>query len=159
MAKAKKLATSASVAKKIEVATENLLTAKKDAEASASALEKDRKKLLAENKRFTKKRAVLGKKKKAATTRLKKNPDAINRKAVNAITKELAAVKKAGDKVRVASSANAAELKAIKASLKQASAYLSVITKADKQLNKPKKKKRAKKRAAKPTVKLVAVAA
>ena len=59
MAKAKKLATSASVAKKIEIATENLLLAKNDGEASASALEKDRKKLAAENKRLTKKRMTL----------------------------------------------------------------------------------------------------
>lgn len=158
MAKAKRLVTSTSLAKKIEVATENLLLAKNDGEAAVSALEKDRKKLLAENKRFTKKRATLSKKKKTAANRLKKTPNAENRKALNAIVKELAAVKKAGDKARAAKSANAEELKAVKASLKQASVYLASITKADKQLNKP-RKKRAKKASARPPVKLSIVAA
>ena len=145
MAQAKKIATASSVAKKIQIATENLLLAKKDGEAAASALEKSRKKLLAENKRLSKKRAVLSKKKKAAANRLKKTPNAENRKAANSINKELTAITKAGVKARAVSSANAVELKSVKTSLKQASAYTAVIAKADKLLNKP-KKKRAKKR-------------
>ncbi len=145
MAKAKKPASAASIAKKIQVATENLLTAKNDGEVAASSLEKDRKKLLAENKRITKKRAVLSRKKKAAANRLKKTPNAENRKAVNSISKELTAVSKAGVKARAAKSANAEELNSVKTSLKQASAYIAQMAKADKQLNKP-KKKRARKR-------------
>jgi hypothetical protein len=145
MAKAKKPASASSIAKKIQVATENLLTAKNDSEAAASSLEKDRKKLLAENKRIAKKRAVLSRKKKAAANRLKKTPNAENRKAVNSISKELTTVSKAGVKARAAKSANAEELKSVKTSLKQASTYIAVIAKADKQLNKP-KKKRARKR-------------
>ena len=145
MAKAKKPATASSIAKKIQVATENLLTAKNDGEAAASSLEKDRKKLLAENKRIAKKRAVLSRKKKTAANRLKKTPNAENRKAVNSISKELTTVGKAGVKARAAKSANAEELKSVKTSLKQASTYIALIAKADKQLNKP-KKKRAKKR-------------
>ena len=148
MAKTKRPASASSIAKKIQVATENLSIAKNDGEAAASSLEKDRKKLLAENKRITKKRAVLSRKKKAAANRLKKTPNAENRKAVNAISKELTTVNKAGVKARAARSVNAEELKSVKTSLKQASAYLAVIAKADKQLNKP-KKKRAKKRAVK----------
>ena len=135
MAQAKKIATASSLAKKIQVATENLLSAKNDGEAAASALEKNRKKLLAENKRLSKKRAVLTKKKRVAANRLKKTPNAENRKAATSINKELAAIKKVGDKARAASSANAAELKAVKTSLKQASAYVSVIEKAGKLLN------------------------
>jgi hypothetical protein len=148
MAKAKKIATSSSLAKKIQIATENLLTAKKDGEAAASSLEKDRKKLLAENKRLTKRRAVLSRKKKAAANRLKKTPNVENRKEANSISKELTAVNKAGVKARAARSANAEELKSVRTSLKQASTYIAVIEKADKQLNKP-KKKRAKKRVVK----------
>ena len=146
MAKAKKIATSASIAKKLQTAIENLQLANTDGAAAASVLDKDREKHLAENKRLSKKRAVLTKKKKAASGRLKKDPSAENRKTLNAITKELAAIKKAGDKARAVSSANATELNAVKASLKQASAYAAVIAKADKILNKPKKKKRRKKR-------------
>lgn len=148
MAKTKRPASASSIAKKIQIATENLSIAKNDGEAAANSLEKDRKKLLTENKRVTKKRAVLSRKKKAAANRLKKTPNAENRKAVNAISKELTTVNKAGAKARAAKSANAEELKSVKTSLKQASAYLSMIAKADKQLNKP-KKKRTKKRAAK----------
>lgn len=148
MAKAKKIATGSSIAKKVQIATENLLMAKSDGEAAASVLEKDRKKFLADNKRLTKKRAVLSKKKKVAANRLKKDPNGENRKAAAAIIKELAAVKKEGDKTRAAGSVNAEELKSVKSSLKQASAYLAVIGKVDALLNKPKKKKRrAKKRA------------
>jgi hypothetical protein len=148
MAKAKKPASASSIAKKIQVATENLLTAKNDGEVAASSLEKDRKKLLAENKRIAKKRAVLSRKKKAATNRLKKSPNAENRKAVNSISKELTTVNKVGVKARAARSANAEELKSVKTSLKQASTYIALIAKADKVLNKP-KKKRARKRVVK----------
>lgn len=147
-AKGKKVATSASIAKKIQVATENLMLAKQDGEASASLLEKDRKKFLAENKRLAKKRAALTKKKKIAANRLKKTPNAENRKAANAINKDLAAIKKAGDKARATSSVNAEELKSVKSALKQASTYLNLMQRADKVLNKPKKKRRAKKRIA-----------
>ena len=145
MAQAKKIATASSLANKLHMATENLTLVKKDGEAAASALEKNRKKFLAETKRLSKKRATLGKKKKVAANRLKKTPNAENRKAATAINKELAAIKKASDKARAVSSANAEQLKSVKTSLKQASTYLTVIARADKLLNKP-KKKRAKKR-------------
>ena len=139
MAKAKKIVKATSLAKLVQSATENLSSAQKDGEAAASSLSKDRKKLLAEGKRIAKKRATLSKKKKAAATRLKKTPNAENRKALAGINKELATVKKAGEKARAVSSANGEELKSVKASLKQASAYLSAVEKADKVLNKPKK--------------------
>lgn len=158
MAKVKRLVTSASVAKRIENATENLSLAKNGGVVSAVALEKDRKRLLAETKRLAKKSTVLSKKKRLAAARLKKAPDAINRKALNAIVKEQAVVKKALEKARAKRAANAVELKALKTSLKQASAYLAAIAKVDKLLNKP-KKKRSKKRVAKPAVNLSIVAA
>lgn len=153
MAKTKKLVTSASIAKNNIIAIENLINAKKDGEASVSSLEKDRKKLLAERKRQVKKTAILTKKKKLASARLKKTPNAINRKMLNVVSKELETVRKLSAKTRSVSLANAEELKAVKNSLKQATAYLAAITKVDKVLNKP-KKKRAKKRAGKPVVKL-----
>ena len=151
MAKAKRIVKASSLANVIQTATENLSTAVKDGEAAANALSKDRKKLVAESKRCSKKRATLTKKKKTAASRLKNTPNAENRKALSSVTKELAVVKKAGDKARAASSANNEELQAVKASLKQASVYMQVIAKADKVLSKPKKKRR-KKRAAKKSV-------
>lgn len=147
MAKTKKIVKASSLANMVRIATENLTAAQNDGQAAANSLSKDRKKLLAENKRLSKKRAILSKKKKAATNRLKKTPNVENRKALSSINKELASIKKAGDKARTASAANAEELNSVKTSLKQASAYMSVIEKADKRLNKPKKKRRSKRAA------------
>lgn len=146
MAKIKKIVKGTSIASKIQAATENLLSAKADGEAALSLLGGDRKKLLAENKRLIKKRGILTRKKQAAASRLKKTPNAENRKAASSITKELAAIKKAADKARAAKSANAEEYNAVKTALKQASTYVAVIEKADKLLNKPRKKVRRKRR-------------
>ena len=146
MAKLKKIVKATSLAAKVQTATENLTTAQTDGEAALSTLESDRKKLLAENKRLIKKRGILARKKKAASARLKKTPNAETRKEVAAISKELITTNKVADKARDAKSANAEELKAVKAALKQASTYLSLIEKADKKLNKPRKKVRKKRR-------------
>ncbi|MFO7603930.1 MAG: hypothetical protein R6X06_08965 [Gammaproteobacteria bacterium] len=151
MANAKKIVKASSLANTIKNATENLAAAASDGEAAASQLGSERKKLVAESKRFAKKRATLTKRKQTAASRLKKTPNADNRKALTAVSKELASVKKAGDKARAAAAANNEELKAVKTSLRQATAYLNVIEKADKVLNKPKKKRR-KKRAVKKSV-------
>jgi len=152
MAKAKKLVKASALANLVCSATENLATAVNDGMAADNSLSRDKKKLVAEKRRLAKKRTVLTKKKTAASARLKKTPNAETRKAVATITKELAAIKKTGDQTRAVASANAEELKAVKATLKQATAYLAVIEKADKILNKPKKKRRTKKRATRKTV-------
>ena len=152
MAKAKKLVTASALANLVRSATESLASAANDGMIAGDALSKDRKKLVADSRRLAKKRAVLTKKKTAASKRLKNTPNAENRKAVSSVTKELVTVKKDGEKARAAAATNTEELKAVKASLKQAAAYVSVIEKADKILNKPKKKRRAKKRVAKKTV-------
>ena len=152
MAKAKKLIKGSSLANMISSATENLSSTVAKGEVAAASLSVQRKKLLAETKRFSKKRATLSKQKKAAAKRLKKEPSAAFRKALGSINKTLVVVKKAGDKARMASSAVSEELNSVKASLKQSSVYMAAIEKADKVLNKPKKKKRRKKRAAKVVV-------
>lgn len=148
MAKAKKIVKASALENKIQAAAESLLVVKNDAETAADVLGKDRKNLLSDNKKLAKKRAVLSKKKKAADARFKKAPDAANKKAAAAISKELATVKKVSDKSKTVASANAEELKAIKVSLKQASVYVAALAKAEKLLNKPKKKS-AKKRVVK----------
>ena len=148
MAKTNKIVKGSSLASKIRIATENLLLAKAEGETAESSLEKDRKKLLAENKRLTKKRGVLTRKKQIAANRLKKTPNAENRKAASSIIKELTVIKKAADKARAAKNASTEELNSVKTALKQASAYISMMEKADKVLNKPRKKVRKKRRAA-----------
>ncbi len=144
MAKAKKMVKGSSLANMLQVATENLSIVVKNGEVAANSLAKDRKKLLAENKRLSKQRAMLSRKKKTVANQLKKMPNAENRKMLGSIKKELAAVKTAGDKSRAAVAVNTEELNAVKTPLKQASVYMSAIEKADKQLNKPKKKRRVK---------------
>ncbi len=107
--------------------------------ASRSA---EAKKLLAESKRISKKRAILIRRKKTTSMKLKKVADAATRKILRDVEKELAAIKKVGEKVRASKTSLAEELKGLKENQKRAATYLNVIEKADKILNKPKKKKR-----------------
>ncbi len=107
--------------------------------ASRSA---EAKKLLAESKRISKKRAILIRRKKTTSMKLKKVADAATRKILRDVEKELAAIKKVGEKVRASKTSLAEELKGLKENQKRAATYLRVIEKADKILNKPKKKKR-----------------
>jgi len=140
----KSVAKSAAVAKVVDSSLAALTTANSDSEKAVAALSKIAKKLTAEGKRLSKKRATLSKRKKATTAKLKKASDAATKKLLTATVKELNAVKKDAAKSSAAKSANAAELSGLKASAKRTKAYLAVIAKADKILNKPKKKKRKK---------------
>lgn len=146
MAKAKKVIKSSALSSKVTSMLEALAAAQKEGELAVASLTKDRKKLTAESKRLSKKKSVLSKRKAAAAKRLKKTPGADNRKALSAVTKELTQITAASAKARAESAANLEELNLVKASLKQATAYSASIAKADKVLNKPKKKRRAKKR-------------
>jgi len=152
--KAKKLVKSSSIVSSIQGAIISLASAKIDAKNSVDSLTIDRKKLLAENKRLTKKRTVLSKKKTMASKRLKKAPGSDTRKTLSVVSKELESVRKAGEKAKAVYAANNQELNLLKSSFKQASSYMASIEKADKVLNKP-KKKRSKKRAKKPASELV----
>jgi hypothetical protein len=84
------------------------------------------------------------KRKKTATAKDKKESTGETRKTLKGVVKEIAAVKKVLDKAKVQKAANAAELAALKAGQRTATAYTKVIEKADKVLNKPKKKRRKK---------------
>ena len=106
-----------------------------------AAATKQAKSYLAEAKRLGKKRTTLLKRKKSAAARLKKTTNADNRKAHKAIEKELTAVKKAIAKLTPVKSAHAIELASLKTTQKRINAYTGVLDKADKLLNKPKKKK------------------
>jgi len=155
MAKAvkKSLISSNAVEKTTEASLINLAKVCNDAAAAIATKTKDTKKLAVEIKRFSKKRATLAKRKKSAATKLKKDKIAANRQALKEVEKELSQVDKDLNKLKPAKAAISEELAALKASYKRVSAYVSVIDKADKILNKPaKKRKKAKK---KPVVTLV----
>ena len=141
---------SAALANVIEKSLAALGTANDNGEKAVAALSATAKKLTAEGKRLSKKRATLSRRKKATTAKIKKTNDADAKKLLKATEKELNSIKKLAAKSSAAKKANAEELKGLKASAKRTKAYLAVIAKADKVLNKPKKKtrkKRAKKAA------------
>jgi len=144
MAKAKRIVKSHAVEKAVNSAMSTLSNAGVECSKSITAATKQAKSYLAEAKRLGKKRVMLLKRKKSAAARLKKTANAVNRKAHKAVEKELAAVKKAIAKLTPVKSAHAIELSSLKASLKRITAYTGVLGKADKLLNKPKKKKRKK---------------
>ena len=100
------------------------------------------KKLTAEVKRHSKKKATLSKRKKTASTRQKKNPNAENRKAVTAVIKEIKSTGSALDKARASKAVTSTELSALKSAEKRLSAYTKAIAAADKVLNKPKKRRK-----------------
>ncbi|MCW9025373.1 MAG: hypothetical protein OQK73_11940 [Gammaproteobacteria bacterium] len=147
-AKAKKVVKNDAIEKSINVVMSTLSDAGVDCEKSILVCTKDAKSNLAASKRLSKKRAALSKRKRTTAARLKKTPNAENRKAAKAVEKELAAVKKEIDKLTPIKSANAAELAALKVTSRRINAYAGVLERADRVLNKPKKKRR-KKRAAK----------
>ena len=140
----KSVVKSAALEKTIGNALDALNCANDDGEKAIAALSKIAKSLTAESKRYSKKRATLSRRKKTLTAKLKKGPDADTRKLLNATEKELNAIKKLAAKCSATKSANSEELKGLKANTKRSKAYLAALTKADRILNKPKKKRRKK---------------
>ncbi|NOZ54883.1 MAG: hypothetical protein GXP08_17405 [Gammaproteobacteria bacterium] len=130
--------------KTISSSLDSLFSAFSNSADAVETLSKDAKKLALESKRLTKKRSALMKRKKIAAGKLKKSPDAANRKALKDVEKEIAGVTKLLDKVKPQKAASTEELMALKACFKKASAYMKSIEGADKTLNKPKKKIRKK---------------
>ncbi|MDH3947726.1 MAG: hypothetical protein OEU74_02085 [Gammaproteobacteria bacterium] len=141
---------SASLEKVIENSLAALNAANNDGEKAVAALSKTAKTLTSEGKRLSKKRATLSRRKKTATAKLKKANNAETRKLLKVTEKELNSVKKLAAKSAANKSANSNELNGLKAQTKRTKAYLAALEKADKILNKPKKKRR-KKRAIKVT--------
>jgi len=133
---------SAVLEKLVSGSMNNLQVASDDGAKAIASRSAEAKKLLAESKRISKKRAILIRRKKTTSMKLKKVADAATRKILRDVEKELAAIKKVGEKVRASKTSLAEELKGLKENQKRAATYLKVIEKADKILNKPKKKKR-----------------
>ena len=114
-------------------------------EAGTKAVESrslEAKKHLAENKRLTKKRAILVKRKKTTTNKINKDPGSVeSKKVLRGIEKEISDITKTIAKLKPQKDANSAELATLKSCLKRATAYVKGIAQADKALNTPKKKK------------------
>lgn len=141
------IAKSASIDKNIETAIEKLTAASLDGGKAVATRTKEGKKLTAAVRRLSKKRATLMRRKKTATTRAKNAPSAETRGALRTVLKDITSVTKELDKLRPQKNANAEELAALKAGERKATAYLKSIEKADKVLNKPKRKRRARRTA------------
>ncbi len=101
----------------------------------------------AEGKRLSKKRVALIKRNKTAAAKAKKDPVAENKKALSAVVKELAAVRKDAAKNKTVRAADFAELSGLRATCRRLAAYTKAIAAADRVLNKPKKKVRRRKKA------------
>ncbi|VAW76190.1 hypothetical protein MNBD_GAMMA12-1852 [hydrothermal vent metagenome] len=139
------LVKSASLEKSIDSSLAALTAANDDGDKAIAALSKIAKTLGAESKRYSKKGSTLSRRKKTLSAKFKKTADAATKKMIATTDKEIAAVKKLAAKCSAAKSENSEELKGLKANTKRSKAYLSVLTKVDRILNKPKKKKARKK--------------
>jgi hypothetical protein len=133
--------------KRVDTAVTSLAGAAAECNQAVDVLGKDVKKLTAEAKRLGKKRAVLAKRKKAATKKVKSSPGADTRKALNAVVKELAVVSKQAPKARAAKATAAAELSGLKSAAKRLNAYVKNMDKVNKDLSKPAKKRRKRRKA------------
>jgi len=138
---------SLAVEKTIETSVGNLAKACSDAAAAVATKTKETSKLAAEIKRCSKKRVTLMKRKKIAANKLKKESSADNRKALKEVEKEITSVAKELGKFKPIKASVSEELTALKGHYKRVAAYVGAFEKADKILNKPKKKLKKRKKA------------
>ena len=148
MAVKKKPLIKSSMAKsKLETAVSVLSAACEEGNKAIIARAKDGKKNASLVSRLSKRRTALVKRKSAAAARLKKDASADNRKALNAVNKDIKSVSSELKKAKSVKDANNLELSGLRATLKSANAYMKAIAAADRVLNRPKKKRRARKKA------------
>lgn len=147
MAKTKPVIKAAALDKTINASTDSLNKACSNAIAAVTKTSAVAKKLTAEVKRNTKKKAILTKRSKTAAAKLKKATNAINKKAVATVAKEIKSTNSALNKARASKAVVSTELAGLKAASKRLTAYTKAIAAVDKVLNKPTKKKRKRKTA------------
>lgn len=146
--KKKSVVKNVSLVKVLDTTLTNLEMATTNGSAALALATKNSKKAAAEGKRLSKKRVSLIKRRKAAAAKVQKDPVVVNKNALKAVDKELAAIRKAAAKNRTIKAANFDELSGLRTSCKRLNAYSKAIAAADKVLNKPKKKTRTKRKAA-----------
>jgi len=142
MAKAKPVVKAVALDKTINASVESLSKATSAANLAVTAKSAEAKKLTAEVRRHTKKKGILTRRNKLVTAKLKKSPDAENKKTVATVAKELKMTAVVLDKARASKAVVAEELSALKAAQKRLIAYSKAITIVDKALNAPKKKRK-----------------
>ncbi len=145
MVKAKPIVKAATIDKTITASTDSLTKACNDAVTAITKKTAEAIKLMAEVKRHTKTKAILTRRSKTAAAKLKKDPNAANKKAVTDVAKEIKLTSSALDKARTNKAIVSTELAALRAASKRLNAYTKAITAADKVLNKPAKRRRMKK--------------
>ncbi|HEV7734650.1 MAG TPA: hypothetical protein VGR62_20930 [Candidatus Binatia bacterium] len=135
MAKRKKaVVKSAAVEKDLATSLAKLATAFEAGDAAVSTRSKEAKRLAATTKLLGRKRKALIKRKVLSAKRAKATPSGETRKTLRSTVKELASVRTLLGKTRAVKAANAAELAALKAAHRRATAYAKAIAQADKKL-------------------------
>jgi len=89
MIKAKPIVKATTLDKTITASTDSLTKPCNDAVTAITKKTAETKKLIAEVKRHTKKKAILTRRSKTAAAKLKKDPNAANKKAVTDVAKEI----------------------------------------------------------------------
>ncbi len=129
----------------IDTSLANLEAATTNGAKALALATKKSKQSSAEGKRLNRKRVALIKRRITAGNKAKKNPDAANKKALTAVNRELAAIRKAVAKNKIVKAANFEELSGLRVSCRRLAAYMKTLAAADRVLNKPKKKTRKRK--------------
>ena len=148
MAQAKPVVKAVALDKIINASVESLSKATSAANLAVTAKSAEAKKLTAEDRRHTKKKGILTRRNKLVAAKLKKSPDAANKKTVATVAKELKMTTAVLDKARASKAVVAAELSALKVAQKRLTAYSKAIATVDKALNAPKKKRKVVKKPA-----------
>ncbi len=145
--KKKSVVKNVSLVKVLDTSLASLEMATTNGSAALALATKNSKQSAAEGKRLSKKRVTLIKRRKAASAKAQKDPVAVNKNALKAVDKELAAIRKAAAKNKAIKAANFDELSGLRVSCRRLNAYTKAIAAADRALNKPKKKTKKRKAA------------
>ncbi len=137
MAKAKKtVAKSSFVEKNLQTALDKLAVASAAVDKAVTSRARDAKRNTALVKRLSKRKASLTKRKQLATRRVKKASSVDTRAALRTVTKDLNTTTKELTKARAVKTANADELKALRALQRRTKGYNRGIAQTDRALKK-----------------------
>ncbi len=126
----------------IDISVERLNEVLNSGEVAVAKRSKDSIQQLALIRRLKKKKQTLQNRKNRATANQKKTPSADNAKQIRVSGREIVSIKKQLTKATALRQANLAELSVLRVNLRRASAYVKAINAAEKQLNKPKRRRR-----------------
>lgn len=132
MANAKKTpAKSSFVEKTLQSALEKLAVASAAVDKAVTIRARDAKKLATATKRLTKRKTMLGKRRKSAAARARKSPSGETRQALRAVAKELASTVKELAKTQALKAANGSELALLRSAQRRTKGYRRGIAQVD----------------------------